>query len=174
MARMRSRPALRAELCAPRDGHARHVQPKPSSETARSGRKMLAVSPNPQSRNRLWFISDRSTAKIPPPDWLNSFRMAPTKFTRLTRVNNPRGIVRISRVKCGNSPGKHVFAIAEPSFLPGVYSDWIGFGLLTTIGLMRVGEDSGTCKVVKNTSTCLAIWLFVWQSGRRTESTGER
>lgn len=23
---MRSRPALRAELCAPRDGHARHVQ----------------------------------------------------------------------------------------------------------------------------------------------------
>lgn len=94
-------------------------RPKPSSETARSGRKMLAVSPNPQSRNRLWFISDRSTAKIPPPDWLNSFRMAPTKFTRLTRVNNPRGIVRISRVKCGNSPGKHIFAIAEPSFFAG-------------------------------------------------------
>jgi hypothetical protein len=45
--------------------------------------------------------------------------MAPTKFTRLTRVNNPRGIVRISRVKCGNSPGKHIFAIAEPSFFAG-------------------------------------------------------
>ena len=169
---MRSRPALRAELCAPRDGHARHVQPKPSSETARSGRKMLAVSPNPQSRNRLWFISDRSTAKIPPPDWLNSFRMAPTKFTRLTRVNNPRGIVRISRVKCGNSPENMFSRSQSRVFLPGVYSDWIGFGLLTTIGLMRVGEDSGTCEIVKNTSTCLAIWLFVWQSGRRTESTG--